>query len=100
MQFRTIQRADVLVAILTPPAIIGAVLGDKLPNLLIAGAVIAAVRAIFVRSVLAAYRAGGASRPPRRRLASVHSLANHRIAQEDAGAGKPATVGVRTVQQD
>lgn len=79
MQFRTIQRADLIVAVLIPPAVIAAVLGDKLPNLLITAAAVAVIRAVFVRSILTAYNAGLNQRD---RSATVHDLADRRRSLE------------------
>lgn len=75
MPFLTIQRADIIVAVLLPPAVIAAWLDDKLTNLLITAVAVAALRAILLRSVVAAYKAGsarGKSGPPH--LAAVHDL--------------------------
>lgn len=85
MQFRTIQRADLLVAILTPPAVILAVINSKLTILLIAAASVAAIRAMFIRSVLTAFRASP-HQPGRRRLATVHELADLRKERELASS--------------
>lgn len=76
VQFRTIQRADLVVAVLIPPAVIAAVLGDKLPNLLITAAAVAVIRAVFVRSILTAYKAG------LNQSATVHDLADRRRSLE------------------
>lgn len=88
MQFRTIQRADLIVAVLIPPAIIAAILGDKLPNLLITAAAVAVIRAVFIRTILTAYKTGLGQRD---RLATVHNLADRRRSLElvptDLGAG-------------
>lgn len=89
VQFRTIQRADLIVAVLIPPAVIAAVLGDKLPNLLITAAAVAAIRALFVRTILAAYKAGQTQ--PRRHLATVHNLAGHRRTSQMASSGLGAS---------
>lgn len=80
MQLGTIQRADLAVAIITPPAIIAAVMNEKLTMLLLTAAAVAAIRAVFIRSVLVALRAGQA--PQHRHLAAVHDLAEHREARE------------------
>jgi hypothetical protein len=83
VQFRTIQRADLIVAILIPPAVVAAIIGDKLPNLLITAAAVAAIRAVFLRSVLVALKAGQAQPPRgRRHLAPVHDLTAHRESRE------------------
>lgn len=88
MQFRTIQRADLIVAVLIPPAVIAAVLDGLLPNLLIIAAAVAVIRAIFVRSILTAYKTGLDQRD---RSATVHDLADRRRSLElvpsDLGAG-------------
>lgn len=87
MQFGTIHRADLLVAISVPPAIIAAALNNKLTVLLITAAAVAAIRAIFIRSVMTAYQAGERSHIDRRRggdrrqsdrqrLAVVHDLSD------------------------
>lgn len=87
MQFRTIQRADLLVAILTPPAVILATINGKLTILLIAAATVAAIRAMFVRSVLTAFRVSpGQTGAGHRRLATVHDLADLREARELASS--------------
>lgn len=87
MQFRTIQRADLLVAILTPPAVILAVINGKLTMLVIAAASVAAMRAMFIRSVLTAFRASpGPTYGGRRRLGTVHDLAAHREARGSASS--------------
>lgn len=77
MQFRTIQRADLIVAVLIPPAVIAAIIGDKLPNLLITAAAVAVIRAVFVRSILTAYKTGLGQR---NQSATVHDLADRRRA--------------------
>jgi hypothetical protein len=93
VQFRTIQRADLLVAITTPPAVIMAVINDRLTILLIAAAAVAAIRAVFVRTVVVALKAGQAQpmhhRQPvhRRHLALVHDLAERRESREMAALG-------------
>lgn len=89
MQFRTIQRADLIVAVLIPPAVIAAFLGDKLPNLLITAAAVAAIRAVFLRSILTAYKTGVGQSADR--AATVHDLADRRrsltLVNKAPGAG-------------
>lgn len=75
MPFVTIQRADIIVAVLLPPAVIAAWLDGKLTNLLITAVAVAALRAILLRSVVAAYKAGVArGKPGPPHLAAVHDL--------------------------
>lgn len=90
VQFRTIQRADLLVAITAPPAVILATVNGKLTILVIALASVTAIRAMFIRSVVVAHRAAlGQSSGSRRRLATVHDLGAHRGMRDsvEIGAG-------------
>lgn len=64
-----------------------AVIHDRLTILLIAAATVAAIRAVFVRTVVVALKAGQAQPVHRRHLAPVHDLTERRESREIAALG-------------